>query len=116
MALLCVCASHSVNGVSQLHSEIIKESVDAEKRGELIESLLKIITDNGGNVIKTDEWGMRDFAYRIDDMYKGYYVVTTFEADNECVKEYDRLMGINPNVVRYMIIRRDDEAAQGAKK
>ena len=95
---------------------IINASVEEEKRAALIETLSGIITNEGGNIIKTDEWGMRDFAYRIDDMYKGYYVVTTFEADNDCVKEYDRLMGINPNVVRYMIIRRDDEAAQGAKK
>ena len=95
---------------------IINASVEEEKSAALIETLSGIITNEGGNIIKTDEWGMRDFAYRIDDMYKGYYVVTTFEADNDCVKEYDRLMGINPNVVRYMIIRRDDEAAQGAKK
>ena len=95
---------------------IINASVEEEKRAALIETLSGIITNEGGNIIKTDEWGMRDFAYRIDDMYKGYYVVTTFEADNDCVKEYDRLMGINPSVVRYMIIRRDDEAAQGAKK
>ena len=94
---------------------IIKESVDAEKRGELIESLLKIITDNGGNVINTDEWGMRDFAYRIDDMYKGYYAVTSFEADNACVKEFDRLMRINQNVVRFMITR-DEAPAREAKK
>ena len=82
---------------------IINESVEAEKRGELIESLAKIITDNGGKVNKTDEWGMRDFAYRIDDMYKGYYVNVAFEADNDCVKEFDRLMRINANVVRFMI-------------
>jgi small subunit ribosomal protein S6 len=94
---------------------IIKESVEAEKRGELIEALSKILTDNGGKVVKTDEWGMRDFAYRIDDMYKGYYVVTAFEADNACVKEFDRLMRINQNVVRFMITR-DEAPAREAKK
>ena len=93
---------------------IIKESVEAEKRGELIEALSKILTDNGGKVVKTDEWGMRDFAYRIDDMYKGYYVVTAFEADNACVKEFDRLMRINQNVVRFMITR-DEAPAREAK-
>jgi small subunit ribosomal protein S6 len=57
---------------------------------------------------------MRDFAYRIDDMYKGYYVVTAFEADNACVKEFDRLMRINQNVVRFMITR-DEAPAREAK-
>ena len=84
---------------------IINESVEPEKRGELVETLAKIITDNGGSIEKTDEWGMRDFAYEIDDMHKGYYVVVTFEADNDCVNEFDRLVKINANVVRHLITR-----------
>ncbi len=82
---------------------IINASVEEDKRNALIADLNKIITDQGGNVTKTDEWGMRDFAYRIDDMTKGYYVVVSFEADNACLKEFDRLIHINANVVRYMI-------------
>lgn len=87
---------------------IINVAVEEEKRAELIETLAKIITDHDGKILKRDEWGLRDFAYPIDHMTKGYYVVETFEAENDCLKEYDRLMHINPNVVRYMIVRRDD--------
>lgn len=82
---------------------IINASVEEEKRAALISTINGIVTNNGGTVTKTDEWGMRDFAYRIDDMTKGYYVVSAFEADNACVKEFDRLMRINANVVRFMI-------------
>ena len=46
-------------------------------------------------------------------MTKGYYVVVAFEADNACVKELDRLMGINQSIVRFMITR--DEASAEAK-
>ena len=93
---------------------IIKDSVENDKRAELIEALADIITREGGNVTKTDEWGMRDFAYEIDDMTKGYYVVVKFEADNKVVNEFDRLMRINPNVVRFMITR-DEAPAKEAK-
>ena len=51
--------------------------------------------------------------YGSDDMTKGYYVVVAFEADNACVKELDRLMGINQSIVRFMITR--DEASAEAK-
>ena len=88
---------------------IINANVEEEKRVGLIENFSKIITDHNGVIEKTDEWGLRDFAYRIDDMTKGYYVVVTFEADNDAVKEYDRLMRINPNIVRFMIVRLDEE-------
>lgn len=89
---------------------IINASVEDEKRASVVETVANIINNNGGKVSKTDEWGMRDFAYRIDDMTKGYYVVVAFEADNACVKELDRLMGINASIVRFMITR--DEAAE----
>ena len=95
---------------------IINASVEEEKRTALIESLGQIITNDGGKITKTDEWGMRDFAYEIDHMTKGYYVVVTFEADNDTVSEYDRLMRINPNVVHYMIINKDEQHAQEGKK
>ena len=93
---------------------IINANVEEEKRAALIASINDIVTSNGGTVTKTDEWGMREFAYRIDDMTKGYYVVSAFEADNACVKEFDRLMGINANVVRFMITR-DEAPAKEAK-
>ncbi|MBQ9047714.1 MAG: 30S ribosomal protein S6 [Solobacterium sp.] len=95
---------------------IVNSSVEEEKRTALIETLGKIITDGDGKILKTDEWGMREFAYEIDHMNKGYYVVVTFEADDACLREYDRLMRINPSVVRYMIVQRDDAPAQEEKK
>lgn len=94
---------------------IINANVEEDKRAALIESLGKIITDQGGKITKTNEWGMRDFAYRIDDMTKGYYVVVNFAADDACVKEFDRLMRINASVVRHMITR-DEAPVQEAKK
>ena len=86
---------------------IVTASLDDEKRTALIENLHGIITNNGGNIVSVNEWGLRDFAYRIDHMTKGYYVVTTFEIGNEGVKEFDRLMRINGSVVRYMIVKQD---------
>jgi len=88
---------------------IINANVEEDKRKALIEELSGIITSEGGKVSKCDEWGMRDFAYEIDDMTKGYYVVVTFEADNAGVKEFDRKLGIHSNIVRYMIVNIDDK-------
>lgn len=93
---------------------IINANVEEEKRSALVQTLGNIITDNGGVISKTNEWGMRDFAYRIDDMTKGYYVVVSFEADNACVAELDRLMRINSSVVRFLITR-DEAPVQEAK-
>lgn len=88
---------------------IVNATLEEAKRQEIIAYANEIITSNGGNIIKSDEWGTKELAYQIDDMSKGYYVVLTFEADNAAVKEFDRLMRIKKEVVRFMTIRKDEE-------
>lgn len=87
---------------------IVNASLEDEKRQEVIDALHAIITNNGGKVVNVDEWGMRDFAYPIDHMLKGYYMVITIEGDNNVVSEFDRLTRINSNVVRHMIVKLED--------
>ena len=88
---------------------IVNASLDDAARQQVIDGLHAIITNGGGTISKVDEMGLKEFAYRIEDMTKGYYVVVTFEADNATVKEFDRLARINANVVRFMIIRQDEK-------
>lgn len=62
-------------------------------------------------VIKIDEWGKRRFAYPIDDMNEGYYVVATFKSEGDFPAEMQRLMNIDEAVLRAMVIRMDCDAA-----
>ena len=87
---------------------IVSASLDDAARDEAIENIHAIITNNGGKILNVNAWGLRDFAYQIDDMLKGYYMVVTFEADNQALSEFDRLSKINSNVVRHMIISLED--------
>ncbi|MEG0176786.1 30S ribosomal protein S6 [Anaerorhabdus sp.] len=87
---------------------IVNASLEDAKRQEVIESMHGIITNGGGKIVNVDEWGVKEFAYRIEDMTKGYYMVVTFEADNETVKEFERLMRINASIVRFMIVKQDE--------
>jgi small subunit ribosomal protein S6 len=87
---------------------IVNASLEDAKRQEVIESMHGIVTNGGGKIVNVDEWGVKEFAYRIEDMTKGYYMVVTFEADNETVKEFERLMRINASIVRFMIVKQDE--------
>ena len=66
---------------------IVNASVEEEKRVALIENLHNIITTAGGSIVKVDEWGLRDFAYEIEGMTKGYYVVTTYDLQGNVIHE-----------------------------
>lgn len=88
---------------------IVKANLEEEARVELLESLQAILTNDGATIKHFDDWGLREFAYPIDHMTKGYYSVTTVEAKPETVKEFERLSRINTNVVRYLIVNKDEE-------
>lgn len=82
---------------------IVNASIDEEARKAEIEKLHSILTNNGATVTKVNEWGLRDFAYPIDDMLKGYYVVIKVTAEEAALKEFARLTKIDKNVVRHLV-------------
>lgn len=88
---------------------ILNASLEDEARQNVIETLHNIIVNDGGVIDKIDEWGLREFAYKIDHMTKGYYVVVNFHAGNEAVSELDRICRINQNVVRHMIVNLEEK-------
>ena len=88
---------------------ILNVSLDDATRQSVMETLHNIITDDGGSITKIDEWGVKEFAYKIDHMTKGYYVVVEFQGNNEVVSELDRICRINQNVIRHMIVNLDEK-------
>ncbi len=84
---------------------ILRADLDDAARKDVMDKLAKILTDNGGKVEKTDEsMGLRDLAYPIKEQTKGYYVVLKVSMDNVAINEFNRLVRINPSVLRHLIV------------
>ena len=83
--------------------DLAQAQVDA-----LAENATKIITDNGGTVVKTETWGLRGLAYRIAKNRKAHYVMLDLDAPAAAVAELERQTGINEDVIRFMTIRVDE--------
>ena len=54
-----------------------------------------------------DEWGSRKLAYAINYITEGYYVLMNFKAKSDFPAELDRLMRINENIMRNMIVAKE---------
>lgn len=85
---------------------IIDNSAEETAREAVIAKYEELVTAAGGTVEKTDKWGMRKFAYPINDKNDGYYVLMTFSSPAELPKELERQMRISDEVVRYIVIRK----------
>ena len=82
--------------------DLAQAQVDA-----LAETATKIIQDMQGKVVKTETWGLRSLAYRIQKNRKAHYVLLDVDAPAPVVAELERQTQINEDVVRYMTIKVD---------
>lgn len=73
----------------------------------LIETFTGILTTNGGKVVKTEYWGLRPLAYKINKNKKGHYAFLGIEASAAAINELNRNLGLSEEVVRTMTVRVD---------
>lgn len=74
---------------------------------ELGEKFRKILEQNGGKLASREYWGLRNLAYRINKNNKGHYVLFNIEGPFEAVKELERNMKFDENVVRKVVFKLD---------
>jgi len=86
---------------------IARQDISASQTEGLTETFSKIISDNGGNVVSSESWGLRTIAYRIQKNRKGHYVLLNIDAPAPALHEMERQMRIHEDVLRYMTIRVD---------
>ena len=87
---------------------IIDPTLEDETKKATIEAVKGII-ENEGEVVDVDEWGLRKMAYQIQKKSEGYYVVVTFKAQSTLPKELDRRLRISDNVMRHIIVNKDEK-------
>ncbi|QHX36274.1 30S ribosomal protein S6 [Spiroplasma sp. BIUS-1] len=68
-----------------------------------------VLTANGGKILESEDWGLKDFAYLIKKKRKGYYTVVIVETDSANINEFERVSRIDKNVVRYQVINTENE-------
>jgi small subunit ribosomal protein S6 len=87
---------------------IVKSDAAEEEIDHLIEQMSKNITATGGTVDKVDKWGKRRLAYRVEKQREGYYVLLTFTADSQAVREFERRMRVQDSVIKFLTVRIDE--------
>lgn len=87
---------------------IVRPTVDEEQLKAIVERFSSIITEQGGQLEKVDEWGKRRLAYPIDDLREGFYVLMNFSASSDVPQELERVYKITDDVLRYLTIKLDE--------
>lgn len=87
---------------------IARQDLGASQVNSLVENLSEVLKKEGGEVVKIDNWGLKNLAYRIKKNRKGHYVLLNITAPAKAIFEYERLMRLNEDIIRYMTIKVDE--------
>lgn len=88
---------------------IVKNTIDDDAVAKVADTLQKLITNDKGKIIEFKEMGKKKLAYPIKKELTGTYYVMNVEASHETIKEFDRKVLINENVLRHLIIKNEGE-------
>ena len=88
---------------------IVKTDIDEEARKNTVKALEKTLSDSKTTITLSKELGQKEFAYEINKMKSGYYYLYNIETNStEATKEFDRVAGIDENVVRHLVLNLED--------
>ena len=91
----------------------INATLPEEECKALVEKFVNLIKDNGTDV-DVNEWGKRRFAYPINYINEGYYVLVTYKSNADFPQELERQFGITEGVLRYMTTVKCEKSASKA--
>lgn len=84
---------------------IVRQDASAPDVAKLTENFSNIVIENGGKVLKSENWGLKNLAYIIKKNRKGHYVMLVLDAPDKAVKEMGRRMKLSEDVIRNLTLR-----------
>ena len=101
------------------HTLITKQDLQENKVKPFLNKYIDIINNNSGKVIKTENWGLKNFSHKIKNNKKGFYLHIKFEGIGKTIEELERAENIDDKLIRYLTIKvdkHDTETNYFAKK
>lgn len=87
---------------------IARQDLGTSQVNNIVSELSDVIKKEGGEVVKVDNWGLKNLAYRIKKNRKGHYVLMNITAPANAIAEFERIMRFNEDIIRYMTVKVDE--------
>jgi len=91
---------------------IVSNKYSEEELKPIMERVNKVITDHGGEITYTEEWGKKKFAYTIDHFKHGYYNLVEFDLPEGNLNEIDRTLQMDSDILRHMTVAKRKRTAE----
>lgn len=86
------------------HVFLARQDLSQAQVDALAAGATEIVEGMGGKVVKTETWGLKSLAYKIDRNRKAHYVLLNIEGPGNLVAELERQNRINEDIIRWLTI------------
>ena len=90
------------------HTLIMKQDLQESKVKAFINKYIDIINNNSGKVIKTENWGLKNFSHKIKNNKKGFYFHIKFEGVGKTIEELEKAENIDQMLIRFLTVKVKD--------
>ena len=87
------------------HTIIARQDISPSQIKSLKEKYSKLIEENKGNLVQTQDWGLLNLSYLIKKNKKGNYIHFKIEGSGKTISELEKSEKIDKNLLRYLTIR-----------
>ena len=90
------------------HVFLARQDASPQQVEEITTLITGVVTQLGGKVTKTEQWGLRSLSYRMAKNRKAHFVLLNIDGPTAIVAEIERQERINEDVLRFMTVRVDE--------
>ena len=87
------------------HTLIAKQDLPESQNKKLVDKYENIIKKNSGKIVKTEEWGLMNFARIIKNNKRGFYFHIKFDGIGKTIQELEKMENIDETLIRYLTVR-----------
>tara|TARA_Y100000590_G_scaffold439299_1_gene563158 strand:+ start:993 stop:1319 length:327 start_codon:yes stop_codon:yes gene_type:complete len=87
------------------HTIIVRQDLSEDQSKKLLGKYEDIISKNSGKVLKTEEWGLKNFSHKINNNRKGFYFHIKFEGIGKTIEELEKAENIDSSLIRFLTVK-----------
>ena len=92
---------------------IFDATLDEDSVNKKLEKFHPLVVGKSGEVVAVDHWGTRQMAYPVKKQNTGFYVVAQVRAETDGLLEFERVLGLDAELLRYLIVLNEGEPTTG---
>jgi small subunit ribosomal protein S6 len=95
---------------------IVHPDTVGDQYAAVVDKFKGILTDQGSEILKVEEWGTRKLAYPVKKQGRGTYVLVAYQAGPKVIAEFERRMRLDESIIKFLTVHLEKGLQEAAVK